>query len=75
MPQHYDKHGVLLALGDGVRFLNAYGKEKLGHVTEILPSCVKVFTQFEYYVDGKQTSGEGEFPVVPSDCEAVNAVS
>ena len=73
MPQHYDKHGVLLRVGDHIRFLNAQKKQKLGRVTEILPSCVKVFTRFEYYVDGKRTSGEGEFPVVPSDCEVVRA--
>ena len=75
MSQHHDKHGVLLDIGDEVRFLNVHGKEKSGRVMEILPTCVKIYTQFEYYADGKLVSGEGAFPVVPSDCEAEHAVS
>ena len=75
MSQHHDKHGTLIGIGDDVRFLTVHGKEKSGRVTEILPTCVKVYTQFEYYADGKQVSGEGAFPVVPSDCEVAHASS
>ena len=75
MPQHYDKFGIPLDIGTVVRFHNIHGKQKSGRVTEILPTCVKIYTTYEYYVDGKLVSGEGEFPVVPHDCEVVNAVS
>ena len=71
--QHYDKNGILLKCGVDVLFPNYYGKQKLGRVMSILPTCLKVFTTFEYYVDGKKVAGEGVFPVVPSDCEVMYA--
>lgn len=73
MQTHHDKHDEPLDIGTLVHFHNIAGKKKLGRVTEILPTCVKVFTTYRYFVDGKEVSDVGEFPVVPTDCEVVDA--
>ena len=74
MPSHHDRQGHSLDIGTLVHFHNIHGKQKLGRVTEIMPTCVRVFTTYEYFVDNKLVSGAGEFPLVPSDCEVVHAI-
>jgi hypothetical protein len=63
-----DCRGKPLIVGTFVTFNNIHGQPKVGCVTAILPTCIKVWTTFRYWDHGKECAGEGAFPVVPTDC-------
>lgn len=69
--KHCDTHGTPLAPGTLVQWHNADGQRKHGPVVALLETCITVHTPFAYYVKGKRVAGEGDFPLVPRDCEVI----